>query len=165
MNNSNSSCRAHHSSRGDATFGSSGTHSKSTDGPHQSDLLNKADPRIDSDNSRGINTGAGAADYSSTRGVHNAGALGSDSTGVRSEIFTTKSFTDLVQPHQTGAANLLDPSINRSSNVGTEDAIHHHEKYGGGAEEADHHHRDGGKQAAGAGAGAVGLGAIGLGSQ
>jgi hypothetical protein len=71
-----------------SNYGSSNT----TSGPHKSDLLNKADPRVDSDNSKAY----GLSTHS------NNSAAGFGTTGVTSG------------PHHTDTANALDPNVNQS---------------------------------------------------
>ncbi|KAL3424510.1 hypothetical protein PVAG01_03791 [Phlyctema vagabunda] len=152
-------------------------------GPHDSNIANKADPRVDSDRdgranpashtgtSSGSHVGRDAAALG-TGGAVGAGAhhhndrdnlatsgqgySGTTASGNNSAYHGGPQGTAVSGPHQTHTANVLDPNVNTSGtrNVGLEDAHRHSEKHGGGAEEADHHH-SGAKAAAGAGA--VGL--------
>jgi hypothetical protein len=100
-----------HTGTGSSAYGSS-----TTSGPHSSDLSNRADPRVDSDNSRlgssntsglGSNTsglGSESTGYgSSNTGLGSSGALGSSSTGYGSS--TTSG------PHSSSLANQADPRV------------------------------------------------------
>lgn len=84
-------------------YGSSNTYdntsSKTTSGPHNSDLLNKADPRVDSDNSKAY----GSSTHNTSSGLgssthHNTGA-GFGTTGAT------------TGPHPTDTGNALDPRV------------------------------------------------------
>ena len=93
-------------------YGSSNAHDnnsahKTTSGPHKSDLLNKADPRVDSDNSKAY-------------GSHNTSSgLGSSTTHNTGAGFGTTGST--TGPHNTDTANVLDPHVdsNRSGYTGS----------------------------------------------
>jgi hypothetical protein len=99
-----------HTGTGSSAYGSS-----TTSGPHSSDLSNRADPRVDSDNSRlgssntsGLGSsgalGSESTGYgSSNTGLGSSGALGSSSTGYGSS--TTSG------PHSSSLANQADPRI------------------------------------------------------
>ena len=62
----------------------------------------------------------------------------------------------LLQPHQTEAANRLDPSVNTSEGP-FETAHHRFKTHGGGAKETDTHHGSHVGPDAALGAGGVGL--------
>jgi hypothetical protein len=99
-----------HTGTGSSAYGSS-----TTSGPHSSDLSNRADPRVDSDNSRlgssntsGLGSsgalGSESTGYSSSNtGLGSSGALGSSSTGYGSS--TTSG------PHSSSLANQADPRV------------------------------------------------------
>lgn len=82
---------------------------KTTSGPHKSDLLNKADPRVDSDNSKAY----GSSTHNTSSG------LGSSTTHNTSAGFGTTGST--TGPHSTDTANTLDPHVDssRSGYTGT----------------------------------------------
>jgi len=93
-------------STGNSGFGSTGQSgydnsssnygsSKTTAGPHSSDLLNKADPRVDSDNSKSYGGSS----------THNS-AAGFGTTGVTQG------------PHHTDTANALDPNVDANTGYG-----------------------------------------------
>jgi len=88
-----------HTGTGALGSSSTGYASSTTSGPHDSNLANKADPRVDSDNSR--------LGHSSTSGLGSShtgtGALGSSSTGYGSS--TTSG------PHDSNLANKADPRV------------------------------------------------------
>jgi hypothetical protein len=126
------------------TYGAPGnTTSSTTSGPHNSDLLNKADPRVDSDNSK--SGYSGTTPSGTGTGTYYGGPSGTAVSG----------------PHHTATANRLDPSINRDS-LPIDDASQHHPETGGGGVSADRAHGDSstdhhyGRDAAGVGAAGVG---------
>lgn len=69
-----------------------------TSGPHNSDLANRVDPRVDSDNSRG-NYGGTTGNYSSPSGNYGT------STGYGNTGSTT------TGPHSSNLANKVDPRV------------------------------------------------------
>ena len=75
---------------------------KTTSGPHKSDLLNKADPRVDSDNSKAY----GSSTHNTSSG------LGSSTTHNTGAGFGTTGAT--TGPHSTDTANALDPHVDSS---------------------------------------------------
>ena len=137
--------------------GVTGSHNTTT-GPHTHDISNRADPRVDSDNSKighsgltgdhtSSGSGIGSNQHSGLPGTHHG------SSTHDSSILPGHSTTG---PHQTEAANRLDPNVS-SGNSKIENAAHHHsEKRGGGAEEADQHHSS-------SGVGSTGFGSSGTG--
>jgi hypothetical protein len=75
-------------------------------GPHDSRLLNKADPRVDSDRVGGHGNTTGAGGYGSTRTGTHAGGLTGNTYG-----------SDPTGPHDSKLANKLDPRVD-SDRVG-----------------------------------------------
>jgi len=71
-------------------YGSSTTSSEPV---HKSNMMNKIDPRVDSDNSK---------------------AYGNTSSGLASNTNSSTGFGSSSGPHQTGTANALDPNVNAS---------------------------------------------------
>ncbi|XMA15507.1 hypothetical protein WAI453_008298 [Rhynchosporium graminicola] len=69
-------------------------------------------------------------------GIVGAGALGASAHGHEHGLEHVPATSG---PHNTYAANMLDPSVNTRATTGLEDA-HHHTASGGGAEEADAQH-------------------------
>jgi len=84
------------------TSGLTGTsHSHNTAGPHNSDALNKADPRVDSDlDGRGAH-GTGLT------GTHNTGVTGTHGTSG----LTGTSHNTTAGPHSSNLANKADPRV------------------------------------------------------
>ncbi|KAL9635045.1 MAG: hypothetical protein Q9164_003720 [Protoblastenia rupestris] len=91
----------------------------STAGPHSSDMMNKADPRVDSDmdGSRGLGgTGSGIGGTSSGMGTTGS-SLGSDGKYVEGSEKHHRGDghpEDIVHPgpHMTSTAKKLDPHMN-----------------------------------------------------
>jgi hypothetical protein len=91
---------------------------KTTSGPHNSDMLNKVDPRVDSDNSkaydssRNTSSGLGSSTHNTSSG------LGSSTHNTGAGFGTTGATTG---PHHTDTANALDPNVdaNRSGYSGS----------------------------------------------
>ncbi|KAI5462475.1 hypothetical protein BGZ63DRAFT_383905 [Mariannaea sp. PMI_226] len=98
-----------------------------TDGPHKSNMMNKADPRVDSDRDYSRNMGANPHGTSGT-GAHNvnetnpfSGSSGYDTTatrgeGLRSEGLRGENLQSNVSegtfgPHSSRAANAADPRV------------------------------------------------------
>lgn len=99
-----------------ANRGASGPASK-TDGPHNSNLLNKADPRVDSDRDHSKNLGMnpqGTATTGTTTGTgiggtqHHSGVAGTTALGGDR---TTGPATRTDGPHQSNLANKADPRV------------------------------------------------------
>ncbi|EFY90146.1 cell surface protein, putative [Metarhizium acridum CQMa 102] len=91
-----------------ANRGASGPASK-TDGPHNSNLLNKADPRVDSDRDHSKNLGMnpqGTATTGTTTGTGIGGAQ--HHSGVAG---TTGPATRTAGPHESNLANKADPRV------------------------------------------------------
>ena len=88
--------------------GVTGTHGTHGTGPHSSGLVNKADPRVDSD--RDGSRGLGAT---GTTGGYGSGTTGSGLTGDRSGYDTgvTGGSTGGHGPHSSGLANKADPRV------------------------------------------------------
>jgi hypothetical protein len=143
------------------------TSSNTTTGPHRSDLLNKLDPSVDSNNSRTVdNTGSGhhygrdAAAVSGAaavgEGIHhhrenereNLGSLGYSGTtpsGAGSAYYggpTGTAVCDVSGPHTTSTANRLDPTVNQNARP-IESAREHNPVTGGGGYAADEAHSGG----------------------
>ncbi|KAL2075504.1 hypothetical protein VTL71DRAFT_447 [Oculimacula yallundae] len=100
--------QGHQSGLGSATTGSglghnTGTSSGTTSGPHTSDIANRADPRVDSDNSR--NAGLGSATTGSGLGHNQNSGIPSNTTSG---------------PHTSNLANRADPRVDsdNSRNAG-----------------------------------------------
>jgi len=108
---------------GGAAYGATQHHGNTTSGPHSSDLANRADPRVDSDNSKLTGQGESGGYAPTSGGSYHTGPSGSAVSG----------------PHSTSTANRLDPSVNTAP-TRLEDAHKHDQKHGGGAEAADHSH-------------------------
>ncbi len=83
-----------------------------TSGPHSSDLANKVDPRVDSDNSRN-NYGGTAGNYSSPSGDY---GRTSNSTGFGNTGFTT------TRPYSSNLANKVDPRLGSDNSGGNHDS-------------------------------------------
>jgi len=82
------------------TYGSSTSYGTTTAGPHDSNLLNKADPRVDSDRDGSANMGA--ASYGP--GAQNTGTFeGAKHTGFNAD--------QGAGPHSSNLANKLDPRV------------------------------------------------------
>ncbi|KAF4591884.1 collagen triple helix repeat (20 copies) domain-containing protein [Ophiocordyceps camponoti-floridani] len=83
-----------------------------TDGPHSSNLANKADPRVDSDRDRSTNLGANPSGTATTGSstTHGSTGLGDRSTGVahRSEGRLPEG---TAGPHSSRVANAADPRV------------------------------------------------------
>lgn len=99
----------HHSGYSNPSSNTGYGTSNTTTGPHNSSLLNKADPRVDSDNSRG--------NYGNTTGYDsNPNTTGySNTTGYGSPTSPTSG------PHNSSLANKVDPRVdsdNSRSNYG-----------------------------------------------
>ena len=83
--------------------------SNTTSGPHSSNLANKADPRVDSDNPRG--------NYGNPTGTYNNSNTGSNYGASHGE-------TSNAGPHKTNLMNKLDPRVDsdmdgsRNTNMG-----------------------------------------------
>ncbi|KAF5003655.1 hypothetical protein FDECE_9798 [Fusarium decemcellulare] len=111
------------------TYGTDGPASR-TDGPHKSNVLNKADPRVDSDRDYSKNLGANPHGTSGT-GAHNAEGLGgthtgfgaTGTTGTTGGLGHTTGTTGglgghssglpegTTGPHSSRAANTADPRV------------------------------------------------------
>jgi hypothetical protein len=91
---------------GSNTAGTLGTHGSSTTGPHSSNLANKLDPRVDSDQDGSRN--AGAAQYGA--GAHQThGTTGSGLTGNHG---TTGGYGSTnAGPHDSNLLNKADPRV------------------------------------------------------
>lgn len=76
------------------------THGNTTAGPHDSNLANKADPRVDSDRD-GSNLHSGTGHSSTTHGTHGTSGLGSSNTYGSTN----------AGPHNSNAANKVDPRV------------------------------------------------------
>lgn len=85
-------------------YGTSNTMS----GPHSSNLANKADPRVDSDNSRG-NHGNTLANYSSPTGNYGSNTTGTGYGNTRSTM---------TGPHSSNLANKADPRVDSDDSRG-----------------------------------------------
>jgi hypothetical protein len=112
-------------------FGSTGGPAPGTDGPHKSDMLNKVDPRVDSDRDYSKNLGlnpSGTADPSrqgasqgayrdtvpSVGGVAAGGVGGTHNTTTGSHVGTAGSSNipeGSFGPHGNRAANAVDPRV------------------------------------------------------
>jgi hypothetical protein len=168
----------------DDNTGIGSTSSNATTGPHRSSLLNKLDPRVDSNTSGTMgNTSSGphygrdaAAVGGATavgEGIHShrederdnlgySGYSGTSPSGTGSSFYSGPTGTavpDVSGPHTTSTANRLDPTINQSGRS-IENAQEHNPETGGGGFEADEAHGSNrhhlGRDAA-IGAGGVGL--------
>lgn len=105
-----------------------------TDGPHKSNILNKADPRVDSDRDYSKNMGANPHGTSGT-GSHNVASEttafgtgtgrseGLRSHGVGSEGYSSNIPEGTYGPHGSRVANAADPRVDsdldRNRNTGT----------------------------------------------
>ncbi|KAM0418869.1 hypothetical protein ACHAPT_012236 [Fusarium lateritium] len=106
------------------TYGTEGP-ATSTDGPHKSNLLNKADPRVDSDRDHSRNLGAnphgtsGTGAYNATDSTRTGGIGGT--TGYSSRDTSLPEGT--TGPHSSRLANAADPRVDSdrdgSRNVGS----------------------------------------------
>lgn len=100
--------RAVGSALGGSTSGITGSHS-TTSGPHSSNMMNKADPRVDSDRDGSRNMGATGTGY------------GSSTTGTGSGL--TGSHSTTSGPHSSNMMNKADPRVDSdrdgSRNMGT----------------------------------------------
>ncbi|OAA42093.1 ATG5 protein [Metarhizium rileyi] len=99
-----------------ANRGATGPASR-TDGPHNSDMLNKADPRVDSDRDHSRNLGMnpqGSATTGTTTGTgiggahHHSGITGTTSLGGDR---TAGTYTRTDGPHDSNLANKADPRV------------------------------------------------------
>jgi len=99
-------------------LGSSTTGSHNTAGPHSNDLLNKVDPRVDSDRDGSRNFGAA----SGTTGTHASTGLGGTHTGLGGTHTGTHAGTGLgstglgtshntAGPHDSNLLNKADPRV------------------------------------------------------
>lgn len=106
------------------TYGSSGTtglHSSTgttganrTDGPHNSNLLNKADPRVDSDRDHSRNLGANPSGTATTGTYGSTGThgLSSGTTGTHSGTHNgTTGGNRTAGPHNSDLLNKVDPRV------------------------------------------------------
>jgi hypothetical protein len=168
---------------GDST-GIGNTSSNATTGPHSSNLLNKLDPRVDTNTSRtedntssGPHYGRDAAVVGGAaavgEGIHHhrenerdnlgtSGYSGTTPSGAGSAYYsgpTGTSVSEVSGPHATSAANRLDPMNNQSGRP-IEDAHRHDPVTGGGGVAADEAH-GGSRHHLGRDA-AVGAGGVGL---
>jgi len=92
---------------GSNTAGTLGTHGSSTTGPHSSNLANKLDPRVDSDQDGSRN--AGAAQYGA--GAHQThGTTGSGLTGSHGTTTGGYGSTN-AGPHDSNLLNKADPRV------------------------------------------------------
>nr|OQO25348.1 hypothetical protein B0A51_09921 [Rachicladosporium sp. CCFEE 5018] len=132
-----------HSSTHSSQPHSSSTEKETTAGPHKSNLLNKLDPRVDSDQSKlqkeqkdghhygrdaaigGAGVGAGAYGAERAHDKH-SGTHGQDSNFSRNEPYGTSSSHNgsstapynTSGPHNTFAGNQLDPHVSGSERSG-----------------------------------------------
>ena len=93
---------------GGGSSGVSGSHS-TTSGPHNSNLMNKADPRVDSDRDGSRNMGATGTGYGS--GTTGSG-YGSGTTGSGYGSSTTQG------PHSSNMENKIDPRVDSDGSRG-----------------------------------------------
>lgn len=133
-----------HGAAGTGLGGNVGT-AGTTSGPHNSNLANKADPRVDSDRdgSRGLSstggygssttgTGLGSGTTgthgttglgSGTTGTHGTSGLGSGTTGTHGTSGlgsgTTGSYGTGAGPHDSNLANKADPRIDSTTGTST----------------------------------------------
>lgn len=98
-----------HTGHNTAHSGVTGTHTgaHNTSGPHNSDLLNKADPRVDSDNSKlhsSHHTAGGIGSTGVGHNTHSSGYTGAHNT-------TTHTGTHTSGPHNSDLLNKTDPRV------------------------------------------------------
>lgn len=100
------------------TGGMLGSSTHTTAGPHDSDMLNKMDPRVDSDRDGrgpmqpGGTTGLTGSGYGSTGAGYGSGTTGFGSTGTSAT----------AGPHSSNLANQLDPRVDSDRDRGTHDS-------------------------------------------
>jgi hypothetical protein len=104
---------------GSNTLGSS-THTSSNTGPHDSNLANKADPRVDSDRDHranptsgglGSNTGAYGSSHTGTHtGTHTGAHTGSHTTGATG-LNNPGPAPNTAGPHSKDILNKVDPRV------------------------------------------------------
>jgi hypothetical protein len=135
-----------YSSTGTHTHGATGTHgvagshgiagdnrgfdgpASSTDGPHSSNLANKADPRIDSDADRSRNLGANPSGTATTGSHNTTGAYGT--TGTHNTTTGTGVHSSGVHgstnagPHSSNLANKADPRVDSDLDRGHNAGLH-----------------------------------------
>jgi len=107
-------------------YGGTSNGSTTTAGPHNSDLLNKVDPRVDSDRSQQYGTtgthhttGTGVGATGAYGGTHNNNTVG-HTTGTHGGISNSTN----AGPHNSNLANKIDPTVDsdlsgRGNNHGT----------------------------------------------
>jgi len=100
-----------HGTYGAGTTGMTGTHgTHATAGPHQSDMANKLDPRVDSDRDGSRTLGGTGAAYGSTHTGPTTGAYGSDTAYGHTGHGLTGG-TTTSGPHRSDMANKMDPRV------------------------------------------------------
>ena len=110
-----------HNTHGTSGLGSSNTYGTSTNtGPHDSNLLNKADPRVDSDRDHranptsgglGSNTGAyGSSTTGTHTGTHTGAHTGSHTTGATG-LNNPGPAPNTAGPHSKDILNKVDPRV------------------------------------------------------
>ena len=108
-----------HSSHTGTGVGATGHSSTTTAGPHSSNLLNKADPRVDSDRSGSSHMGGGTGLGNSSHTQHTTGTSGLGNPGTYNAGHTTTTgHTTTAGPYSSNMANKADPRVDSDrSNV------------------------------------------------
>jgi len=92
-------------------YGSSTTHGSTNAGPHDSNVLNKMDPRVDSDRD-GSNRHTGTTGTGIGSNTHGTGyGSNTHNTGIGSSNTGYGSGSTNHGPHSTNTANVLDPRV------------------------------------------------------
>jgi hypothetical protein len=104
------------------SFPLAGTSSSTTSGPHSSNLANRADPRVDSDNSRTSSTGFTGTGYGNTgpSNTHGSSTHGVGHNLERDAATAGTSSSTTSGPHSSNLANRADPRVDSdNSRIGS----------------------------------------------